>query len=214
MKAAASRLAKGRVRQEGASEIPQSEQMKVETIGVVREVLPSNSSAQHLGIIAMQADQLRTVREKMKTRGQGFDSALGGASKLVSSFGKIYAAADTTDNGIAASLENPLVPWSQPSGSNAEGKYAPRVAVRTCTPVLVCFEFFDRSQVRITSAKVLQREKKLNEKKVVKPQAQREAGDHQLCHPGQPLGLEAHQLDKKSRKSLTNRMKRPRTMKR
>ena len=196
VKAAASRLAKGRVRQEGASEIPQSEQMKVETIGVAREVLPSNNSAQQLGIIAMQVDQLRTVREVMKTRGQEFDSALGGASKLVSSFGKIYTAADTTDNGIATSLENPIVPWSQPSGSNAEGKYAPLVAVRTCTSVLGCFELFDRSQVRITSAKILQREKKLNEKKVIKPQARREAGEHHLCHPGQPLGLEAHQLDK------------------
>ena len=135
VKAAASRIATQKVRQECTNEIPRSEQIKVETIGVAREVLPSNNSAQQLGIIAMHVDQLRTVREVMKTRGQEFDSALGGTSKLVSSFGKIYTAADTTDNGIAASLENPIVPWSQPSGSNAEGKYAPQVAVRTCTPV-------------------------------------------------------------------------------
>ena len=92
----------------GASEQISDEQMKVELIGVVREVLPNNSSGQQLGIIAMQADQLRTVREKMNARGQGFDSALGGASKLVSSFGELYTAADTTDNGVAASLETPL----------------------------------------------------------------------------------------------------------
>ena len=77
----------------------------------------------------------------------------------------------------------------------------PRVAVRTCTPVLGCFELFERSQVRI-SAKILQREKKLNEKKVVKPQGRREAGEHQLCRPGQPLGLEAHQLDKENPEEL------------
>ena len=172
------------------------------TIGVVREVLPSNSSAQQLGIIAMQADQLRTVREKMKTRGQGFDSALGGASKLVSSFGEIYTAADTTDNEAAACLENPIVPWSQPSCINPERKNAPQVAVMACTPVTGSFELFDRSQVRSTSAEILQREKQLNEKKVVKPQARRGAGEHQLCHPGQRLGLEAHQLDKEKPEEL------------
>ena len=62
MKAAASRLAKRTVGQEGASEIPRGKQMKVEKVGVAREVLPSNSSAQKLGTIGKQADQLRTVR--------------------------------------------------------------------------------------------------------------------------------------------------------
>ena len=56
-----------------------------------------------------------------------------------------------------------------------------------CTPVTGSFELFDRSQVRSTSAEILQREKQLNEKMVVKPQARRGAGEHQLCHPGQPL---------------------------
>ena len=119
VKAAASRIATQKVRQVCTSEIPRSEQMKGETIGVAREVLPSNNSAQQLGIIAMQVDQLRTVREGLKTRGQEFDSALRGASKLESSFGEIHTAAVTADNGVAASLENPIVPWSQPSGSNA-----------------------------------------------------------------------------------------------
>ena len=41
-------------------------------------------------------------------------------------------------------------------------------------------ELFDRSQVKITSAKLLQRGRQLNEK-TVKPEARREAGEHQ--HP-------------------------------
>ena len=53
MKAAASRLTKGTVRQEGASEIPRGKQMKVEKVGVARELLPSNSSAQQLDTIRM-----------------------------------------------------------------------------------------------------------------------------------------------------------------
>ena len=159
MKAAASRLAKRTVRQEGASEIPRRKQMKVENVEVAREVLPNNSSAQQLDTIGMQVDQLRTVRETMKTSGQEFDSALGGASKLVNSFG---------------------VSWSQKSGNNQEGKYAPQVAVMTCTPPKGYFEVFDRSQVRITSAKILQRERQLNEKKIVNPQARRVVGEHQI----------------------------------
>ena len=137
--------------------------MKVEKVGVAREVLPNNSSAQQLDTIGMQVDQVRTVREVMKTSGQEFDSALGGASKLVNSFfSEFYTAAVTADNGVAASLENPLVPWSLPSGINPEGKYAPQVAV-ICTPVTGYFEIIDRSQVRITSVMFLQREKQLNE---------------------------------------------------
>ena len=180
MKAAASRLAKRTVRQEGASEIPRRKQMKVENVEVAREVLPNNSSAQQLDTIGMQVDQLRTVRETMKTSGQEFDSALGGASKLVNSFGEIYTAAVTSDNGVAASLKNPLVSWSQKSGNNQEGKYAPQVAVMTCTPPKGYFEVFDRSQVRITSAKILQRERQLNEKEIVNPQARRVVGEHQI----------------------------------
>ena len=180
VKAAASKIATRKVRQECTSEIPRSEQMRVETIGAAREVLSSNNCAQQLGIVAMQVDQLRTVPEVMKTRGQEFDSALRGASKLESSSGEIHTAAVTADNGVAASLENTIVPWSQPSGSNAEGKYAPQVAVMTCTPVTGSFELFDRSQVRSTSAEILQGGKQLNEKKVVKPQARREVGEHQI----------------------------------
>ena len=42
------------------------------------------------------------------------------------------------------------------------------------------FRIIDPSQVRITSAKILQRERQLNEKKIVKPQARREAGEHKI----------------------------------
>ena len=49
----------------------------------------------------------------------------------------------------------------------------------TCTPVTGDSELIDQSQVRITSAKLLQRERRLNEK-TVKPQARRESGEHQL----------------------------------
>ena len=115
VKAAASRLVKRTVRQKGASETPRGKQMKVEKVGVAREVLPINSSAQQLDIIEMQVEKLRTVREVMKTSGQEFDSALGGASKLVNSFGEIYTARVTADSRVAASLEIPIVPWSQPS---------------------------------------------------------------------------------------------------
>ena len=125
--------------------------MKVEKVGVAREVLPS--SAQQLDTMGMQVDQLWTVREVMKTSWQEFESALGGASNLVNTFGEIYTAAVTVDNGVAASLENPIVPWSQPSGINPEEKYAPLVVVMTCTPVTGYFELFDRSQVGITRVK-------------------------------------------------------------
>ena len=144
------------------------------------EVQPSNSSAQQLDTNGMQVDQLRTVREVMKTSGQEFDSALGGASKLVNTFGEIYTAAVTADNGVAASLDNPIVPWSLPSGINPEGKYAPQVAVMMCTPVTGYFEIIDRSQVRITRVKFLQRGRQLNEMKIVEPQAWSEASEHQI----------------------------------
>ena len=182
--------------------------MKVEKLGLAREVLPSNSSAQQLDTIGMQVDKLRTVREVMKTSGQEFDSALGGASKLVNSFGKVYTAAVTADNGVAASLENPIVPWSLPSGINPEGKYAPQVAVMTCTPVAGYFEIIDRSQVRITSVKFLQRERQLNEMKIVEPQDRREAGEHQI-----PTVSPGDTNDGMIQELLTNRMNCPRTMK-
>ena len=113
---------------------------------MAREVLPSNSRAQQLDTIGMQVDQLRPVRGKMKTSGQEFDSALGGASKLVNSFGEIYTAAVTADNGVAASLENPIVPWSLPSGINPERKYAHQVAVMTGTLLTNDFEVLVRSR--------------------------------------------------------------------
>ena len=179
VKAAVSRIATRKVRQECTSEIPRSEQMKVETIGVAREVLPSNSSAQQPGIIAMQADQLRTVREKMMTSGQEFDSALGGAPKHVNSFGENYTAAVTTDNGVAASLENPIVPWSQLGGINPEGKHVHPVAVTTYTPVTEGFESIGRSQVGITTAKRSQRERQLSEEKI-EPQARIKANETRI----------------------------------
>ena len=116
----------------------------------------------------------------LTTSGQDFGNVLRGASKPVNTFGEIYTAAVTADNRVAASLENPIVLWSQPSGINPEGKYAPQVAVMTCTPVTGFFELFGRIQVRLTSAKILQRERKLNEKKIVKPQERTEAGEHQI----------------------------------
>ena len=179
MKAAASRIATRKVRQECTSEILRDEQMRVEKVGVAREVPPSNSSAQQLGIFAMQADQLRTVREVMKTSGQEFDSALGGAPKHVNSFGEIYTAAVTTDNGVAASLENPIVPWSQLGGINPEGKHVHPVAVMTYTPVTEGFESIGRSQVGITSAKLSQRERQLSEEKI-EPQARIKANETRI----------------------------------
>ena len=68
MKAAASRLAKRTVRQEGASEMIRDEQKRLEKVGVAREVLPRNSSTQLLGTSGLQVDQLRTVREATTTR--------------------------------------------------------------------------------------------------------------------------------------------------
>ena len=121
VKAAASRFAKRAIRQEGASEIPRGKQMKVEKVRVTRKVLPSNRSAQQLDTIGMQVDELRTVREVMKMSGQELDSALGGASKLVNSFGELFTAAVTADNGVAASLENPIVPWSYRVASFQKG---------------------------------------------------------------------------------------------
>ena len=53
VKAAASRMATRKVRQECTSEILRDEQMRVEKVGVAREVPPSNSSAQQLGIFAI-----------------------------------------------------------------------------------------------------------------------------------------------------------------
>ena len=85
------------------------------------------------------------------------------------------------DDGFAASIEIPIVvPLSQQCGIDPEGKYVPEVAVMTCAPVNGYFELINRSQVRITSANFLQRERQLNGMKIVKPQARREAGEHQI----------------------------------
>ena len=154
--------------------------MKVERVGVVREVLPSNSSAQQLGTIGMQVDQLRTVCV-MTTTPRECGSALGGVSKLGVSFREVLTAAVTVDDGIAASTRNPIVvSLSKPCGIDPEGKYVPQVAVMTRTPVTGYFEIIDRSQVRITSAKFFQRERQLNEMKVVKSPAWRKAGERQI----------------------------------
>ena len=67
------------------------------------------------------------------------------------------------------------------------------------------FRINDRSRVRITSVKFLQRERQLNEMKIVEPQARREAGEHQIptVAPGdrndgmiQELLKELEELDK------------------
>ena len=67
-----------------------------------------------------------------------------------------------------------------PSGIIPEGKYAPQVAVMTCTSVTGYFELIDRSKVRMKSVKFLQRERQLNEMNITELQARREAGEHQI----------------------------------
>ena len=128
----------------------------------------------------MPVDQLPTVRE-VTTTSRKSGSALGVVSKLGVSFREVLTAAVTMDDGVAASIEIPVVvPLSQPCGIDPEVKYVPEVAVMTCAPVTGYFELIDRKQVRITSAKFLQRERLLNEMKIAKPQARREADEHQI----------------------------------
>ena len=122
----------------GASEQVSDELMNVEKVGVAREVLRCNSSAQQLGTIAMQVDQLRTVREVTTT--------LGVVSNVGVSFREVLTAAVTVDDGVAASIEILIVvPLSQPCGIDPEGKYVPEVAVMTCAQVTGHFDLIDRS---------------------------------------------------------------------
>ena len=173
MKAAASRIATRKVRQECTSEILRAEQMRVEKVGVAREVPPSNSRAQ-------LADRLRTVREVTKTHGREPDSTLEDVSKLGNSSREVLNIADTAADRSAVNLAGPIVvQWSQPSGINPEGKHVHQVAVMTYTPVTEGFEAIGRNQVRITTAKLLKRERQLSEEKI-EPQARKKPNETQI----------------------------------
>ena len=152
MKAAASRIATRKGRQECTSEILRAEQMRVEKVGVAREVPPSNSRAQLADTIGLQVDRLRTVREVTKTHGREPDSTLEDVSKLGNSSREVLNIADTAGDRFAVNLASPIVvQWSQPSGINPEGKHV-HLAVMTYTPVTVGFESIGGNQVRITTA--------------------------------------------------------------
>ena len=173
VKAAASRIATRKVRQECTSEILRAEQMRVEKVGVAREVPPSNSRAQ-------LADRLRTVREVTKTHGREPDSTLEDVSKLGNSSREVLNIADTAADRSAVNLAGPIVvQWSQPSGINPEGKHVHQVAVTTYTPATEGFESIGRSQVGITTAKLSQRERQLSEEKI-EPQARKKANETQI----------------------------------
>ena len=173
VKAAASRIATRKVRQECTSEILRAEQMRVEKVGVAREVPPSNSRAQ-------LADRLRTVREVTKTYGREPDSTLEDVSKLGNSSREVLNIADTAADRFAVNLAGPIVvQWSQPSGINPEGKHVHQVAVMTYTPVTEGFESIGRNQVRITTAKLLKRERQLSEEKI-EPQARKKANETRI----------------------------------
>ena len=173
VKAAASRIATRKVRQECTSEILRAEQMRVEKVGVAREVPPSNSRAQ-------LADRLRTVREVTKTHGREPDSTLEDVSKLGNSSREVLNIADTAADRSAVNLAGPIVvQWSQPSGINPEGKHVHQVAVMTYTPVTEGFESIGRSQVGITTAKLSQRERQLSEEKI-EPQARIKANETRI----------------------------------
>ena len=173
VKAAASRIATRKVRQECTSEILRAEQMRVEKVGVAREVPPSNSRAQ-------LADRLRTVREVTKTHGREPDSTLEDVSKLGNSSREVLNIADTAADRSAVNLAGPIVvQWSQPSGINPEGKHVHQVAVMTYTPVTEGFESIGQSQVGITTAKLSQRERQLSEEKI-EPQARIKANETRI----------------------------------
>ena len=180
VKAAASRIATRKVRQECTSEILRAEQMRVEKVGVAREVPPSNSRAQLADTIGLQVDRLRTVREVTKTHGREPDSTLEDVSKLGNSSREVLNIADTAADRFAVNLASPIVvQWSQPSGINPEGKHVHQVAVMTYTPVTEGFESIGRNQVRITTAKLLKRERQLSEEKI-EPQARKKANETQI----------------------------------
>ena len=173
VKAAASRIATRKVRQECTSEILRAEQMRVEKVGVAREVPPSNSRAQ-------LADRLRTVREVTKTHGREPDSTLEDVSKLGNSSREVLNIADTAADRSAVNLAGPIVvQWSQPKGINPEGKHVHPVAVTTYTPVTEGFESIGRSQVGITTAKLSQRERQLSGEKI-EPQARIKANETRI----------------------------------
>ena len=147
MKAAASRIATRKVRQECTSEILRDEQMRVEKVGVAREVPPSNSSAQQADTIGLQVDRLRTVREVTKKHGRESDSTFEVVSKLGNSSREVLNIADTAADRFAVSIaSSSVVPRSQLGGNNPEGKQVHQVAVMTCTPLTDDFNLLVRSR--------------------------------------------------------------------
>ena len=124
--------------------------MRVEKIGVAREVPPSNSSAQQADTIGLQVDRLRTVRKMTKTHGRETDSTLEDVSKLGNSSREILNIADTAADRFAVSLASPIVvPRSQLGGINPAGNHVRQVAVMTCTPLSDDFNLLVRSRERM-----------------------------------------------------------------
>ena len=153
--------------------ILRDEEMRVEKVGVAREVPPSNSSAQQADTIGLQVDRLRTVREVTKTHGQESDSTLEDVSKLGNSSREVLNIADTAADRFAVSLASPIVvPRSQLAGINPEGKHVHQVAVMTCTPLTDDFPLLVRSRERIVEETNWEQEQ-LTEVMVVENQRQR-----------------------------------------
>ena len=114
--------------------------MRVEKVGVAREVPPSNSSAQQADTIGLQVDRLRTES----------DSTLEDVSKLGNSSREVLNIADTAADRLAVSLASPIdVPRSQLGGINPEGKHVHQVALMTSTPLTADFNLLDRSRERL-----------------------------------------------------------------
>ena len=152
VEAAASRIATRKVRQECTSEILRDEQMRVEKVGVAREVRPpSNSSAQQADTIGLQVDRLRTVREVTKTHERESDSTLEDVSKLGNSSREVLTlptqlGTDLRLGGLASPI---VVPRSLLGGINPKGKYVHQVAVMTCTSLIDDFNLLVRSRERM-----------------------------------------------------------------
>ena len=145
VKAAAERLARQAVRNEGTSDQYRDEQMIVERLGVARETLsPRKSYAQQLGTLASQVDQFCTVREVINTRSHELDSELEAVSPPEDFSSKITTTAKTR---VLAGPDGSAV------GFDAEGKRAPHTAVMTVTLLTNDFEVLVRSPETVVEEK-------------------------------------------------------------
>ena len=96
MKAAAEKLARQALRNEGTSDEYRDEQMNVERLEVARERLsPRNSFARQPGTLASQVDQFCTVREVITTRSHELYSELEAVSLPEDFSSKITSTAKT-----------------------------------------------------------------------------------------------------------------------